>query len=127
VKGSHPNSQKNLEAGRRTKGRTRYSYAKLARVTQRMMQGRYTVLMLARHAKISRNSAERWNKAMHDAGCVHIVEYIRSPKAKSPSRVYEWGHGNDVPRPEKKLRREWYRGYKAHLSTLDGAWKGLQA
>jgi hypothetical protein len=125
VKGRHPNSLANLVTGRTDiNPRKRYSYAVLAKLTRRMMLGKFTVAMLAKRCEISWGSANKWISHMHKAGCVHIVEYLRSPNGRVTSRVYEWGTGDDVPKPVKKDRSEYHKQWRAKRQTLDG-WRGV--
>ena len=123
----NPNSIANLKKGRTDiNRRSRYSYTKLAQITQRMTYGKFTIAMIAKFAGVSWASAQRWVTAMHSAGVVHIVEYLRSPNNKVTSRVYQWGSGTDAPRPAKVPRREYLRQYRQRKQTLEGAWKPAQ-
>jgi len=123
--GRHPNSLTNLSVGRSKPGRTRYSYAVLARMTSRMMSAKFTIGMLAKHAGVSWGSASRWTQAMWDAGNLHVVEYLRSPNNRTTSRVYQWGKGDDVAKPVAVPRDEYFRQYRQKRLTLDGAWRGI--
>lgn len=121
----HPNSLANLTRGRSRTGRARYSYATLAKMSAYMMTRKFTVAMLAQHAGISRGSAARWTQAMWDAGCIHVVEYLRSPNGRTTARVYQWGKGESVPKPVGVPRDRYHREYRQRRKTLEGAWRGI--
>lgn len=118
-KGMHPNSLNNLKNSPRTG--TRHSYAVLAKLTHRMMTMKFTVVQLAKYAGISYSSANRWTAELHAAKCVHVIEYLRSPNNRTTSRVYQWGAGDDVPKPAKLLSKLYHRQWRQKRSTLEGA------
>jgi hypothetical protein len=119
-KGLNPASHASLAKwnAENPKRRHRLTYATLAKVVKRMMDGRFTVRQLHTSAGISKTSA--WNivQAWHDAGCIHIVDYTVTRNARNGSAVYVWGSGDDLPRPRaqtaaeksKKLRTKQHRG-----------------
>jgi hypothetical protein len=119
----HQNSLDNLKKSPRSG--TRYSYAMLAKMTYRMMTMKFTVVQLAKFAKVSYGSANRWTAELHAAKCVHIIEYLRSPNNRTTSRVYQWGAGDDVPKPTAIPRKEYYRQWRGKKCTLEGAWQTI--
>ena len=117
--GMHPNSLSNLTRSPR-KG-NRYSYSLLARMTRRMMMQKFTITMLAKYADISWGGASSWTKALHSQKCIHICEYLRSPSGRTTERVYQWGVGDDVQRPEKSSKSATQARYRARKKTLEFA------
>ena len=128
AKGMHPNSLAQLHNGRKSPLRARrLSYAKLGEMTARMMAGRFTVRQLRTACGISTTSATNWIRALHDAGCIHIVEYARTRRNGHGAAVFTWGHGDDAPLPAGVSAAERARRSRQRRQTLDGAWKGVQA
>jgi hypothetical protein len=121
----NPASLANLDAGRHTKGRARYSYTVLARLTARMVRGKFTIAQLASDVGVSWGSARRWVLAMQAAKVIHVTEYLRSPNNRVTSRVYQWGKGEDVPKPVRLSPAAYHRQYRARRQTLEGAWRGV--
>jgi len=120
----HQNSLDNLKKSPRSG--TRYSYAVLAKMTRRMQAAKFTALQVAKHAGVSPGSARRWIAALHAAQCVHVIEYLRSPNNRTTSRVYQWGVGEDVSRPAKLSRSEYFRQWRQRRRTIDGAWQVIE-
>ena len=125
-KGKHPNSIANLKAGSKsTSKNTRHGYAKLAQITARMMLQKFTMRQLMLYTGISKTSAYNWIHAMHDAGCIHIVDYARGRKHSLGAAVYAWGSGDDVERPTPASSTERSRSSKQRKTTLFGSWRGI--
>ena len=122
--GKHPNSLAVLPKGRQAT-KQRYSYATLAKMTHRMQFGKFTVTALAKYAGVSYNSANRWTAAMHKAGNVQVVEYVRTLNYRISARVYQWGSGDDAPRPKAMTATEIQRRHRAKGRSLDG-WRGVR-
>lgn len=120
--GKHVNSLRNLEKGRAGPTRRRYSYAVLAQMTKRMMAGKFTVTMVARALGVSKGSANRWVNAMHEAGNIHVVEWVRTLNYRIGGRIYAWGPGDDVPRPLAMTPTILQRRTRRKARSLDG-WK----
>lgn len=123
--GKHPNSQANLAKGRgKSNPRKRYSYDTLATMTKFMrMSGAFTVTALAKHAKVSWGSANRWVAANHAARNVYVSGWERSLNYRIGGRVYSWGDMDDVPRPAQMSNAERQRRTRAKKRT--GEWRGL--
>lgn len=115
----NPNSLANLK--RSPRSGTRYSYAVMSAMVARMLRGRFTVQNVAKSIGVSYSSANRWTTALHKAGCLHVVEYLRSPNNRTTSRVYQWGSGDDALRPAKLPRKQYHAQWRARRRTLDGA------
>lgn len=107
------------------KARRRFTYRELAEITARMTRGKFTVRQIQRSTGVSNTSARNWTTALHDAGCIHIVEYARTINNRIGAAVYQWGNGDDAPYPKAMTALERDRRSKAKKQRLDG-WKGVR-
>lgn len=101
----------------------RFSYDKLASMTQLLMSKPRTALELACVAKVSDTGARNWINALHRAGCLHVKCYVDTPRSKIGSRVFAWGEGEDAPRPEPLSAIERHYRSRNKATTLQRAWR----
>lgn len=121
--GRHPNALANLAKSRGVPGKARHSYAKLAEIVAILTRGRRTVRNVMAAANISKTSAHNWVHALHDAGCIHIVEYARTRNNGHGAAIYEWGSADDAPFPVGMSAAERSRRLRRKKATLEGAWR----